>query len=267
MEIKTDDGVQFGLGAFETIALYKEQPVFLEEHLQRLFKTAAFFGWGDSAKERVTKESLHQWLSGQKTVCSTENKENGEQRIERKHLLAHGALKIMLSEKNLQVSLRSNPYQEEQYAKGFTMDFSSVRRNETSPLTAHKTLNYGDCILEKRAATKAGMNERIFLNTKGQIAEGCVSNIFVVRKGEILTPDSSCGLLPGIMRAYVMRTVPVTETILYPEDLKDCEECFVTNSLMGIMPVRRLGEYTFPSMEKAVYLRHLYRIYAENQTE
>lgn len=258
MEIKTDDGFWFGLGAFETIALYKEQPVFLEEHLQRLFKTAEYFGWGDSAKERVTKESLRQWLSGQKTACFTDDRKSG-QGSERKHLLAHGALKIMLSEKNLQLSLRSNPYQEEQYAKGFTMDFSSVRRNETSPLTAHKTLNYGDCILEKRAATKTGMNERIFLNTKGQIAEGCVSNIFVVRKGEILTPDSSCGLLPGIMRAYVMHTVPVTETILYPEDLADCEECFVTNSLMGIMPVRQLGKYTFSSGKTAEQLIEQYR--------
>ena len=79
------------------------------------------------------------------------------------------------------------------------MDFSSVRRNETSPLTAYKTLNYGDCILENRQAHGLGMNERIFLNTKGQISEGTVSNIFFVRSGKLYTPDLSCGLLPGIL--------------------------------------------------------------------
>lgn len=70
-------------------------------------------------------------------------------------------------------------------------------RNETSPLVYHKTLNYGDCILEKRAAAAAGINEKVFVNTKGQISEGTVSNIFFVRKNMIYTPQLSCGLLPG----------------------------------------------------------------------
>lgn len=239
MEIKIDDGFQFGLGVFETIALKQGQPVFLKEHLQRMQKAADYFEWGEIADRGLTEEEIRQWLKQQEKP--------------------DGGLKIMLSKENLVLSLRENHYRPAQYEKGFTMDFSAVRRNETSPLVSHKTMNYGDCILEKRAATKAGIDERIFLNTKGQIAEGCVSNIFFVRNGKLYTPAQSCGLLPGIMRAYVMRMADVTETILYPEDLTDCEECFVTNSLMGIMPVRQLGEYMFSSVKTARQLMEQYR--------
>ena len=116
-------------------------------------------------------------------------------------------------------------------------------------MTAYKTLNYGDCILENRRAHGEGRNERIFLNTKGQISEGTVSNIFFVRNGKLYTPDLSCGLLPGILREYLCETENVEETVIYPAELGRYEECFVTNSLMGIMPVKQLGEWKSESRE------------------
>ena len=138
-----------------------------------------------------------------------------------------------------------NHYTPENYEKGFTMDVSKVKRNETSPLVYHKTMNYGDCILEKRNATAAGMDERLFLNTKEQVSEGTVSNVFFVRNGVICTPQVSCGLLPGILREYLCETEDVEETDIYVQDLKRYQECFVTNSLMGIMPVRQIGGIRF----------------------
>ena len=62
-----------------------------------------------------------------------------------------------------------------------------------------------------------------------------------------------------MMRAYVLQTTDATESMLYPEELADCEECFVTNSLMGIMPVRQLGKYTFSSGKTAEQLMEQYR--------
>ena len=119
-------------------------------------------------------------------------------------------------------------------------------------------MNYGDCILEKRAATAAGINEKVFVNTKGQISEGTVSNIFFVRKNMIYTPQLSCGLLPGILREYVMSKFSVVETIIYPDELMYYEECFVTNSLMGVMPVRQLGNICFPHRTRAEEVRNTY---------
>ena len=89
------------------------------------------------------------------------------------------------------------------------------------------------------------MDERIFLNTKNQISEGTVSNIFFVKNGKIFTPALFCGLLPGIIREYLCNTESVTETIIYKNEIEQYEECFITNSLMGIMPVRQLAQKRF----------------------
>lgn len=241
MDIRLDEGFLFGMGAFETIAVEKGKPILLEKHLERLEQAADFFKLGSCSERGLSRERVLSYLAGQDSKFTD-----------------HGVLKIVCSAENLFFQMRTNTYSEEDYAKGFVADISKVRRNETSPLVYHKTLNYGDCILEKRAAAAAGINEKVFINTKGQISEGTVSNIFFVRKNMIYTPQLSCGLLPGILREYVMSKFSVVETIIYPDELMYYEECFVTNSLMGVMPVRQLGNICFPHRTRAEEVRTIY---------
>lgn len=243
MEITLDQGYQFGLGVFETIAVEHGKTVFLERHMARLSRAAAFFSFGTLEDRKITEERILDYLTGW-------NPEDTR----------HSALKIMMSDQNVIFQMRENHYTEKQYAQGFVMDFSKVKRNETSPLVSYKTMNYGDCILEKRAAGREGMDERIFLNTRGEIAEGTVSNIFFIRNGHLETPKKSCGLLPGIIREYLCDTEKVHETVIYPDMLYRYEECFVTNSLMGIMPVRRLGMTEFKKKEQTEELRKKYLV-------
>lgn len=241
MDIKLDEGFLFGLGAFETIAVENGKPLFLEQHLNRIEKAADFLGLGSCRQRGLTEEKIEEYLDMYDIS-----------------LKKHEALKVILSAENMFFQMRNNPYVEESYTQGLRAEISKVRRNETSPLVYHKTLNYGDCILEKRAAMAAGIHEMIFINTKGQISEGTVSNIFFVRKNTVYTPQLSCGLLPGILRSYIMERFPVTETIIYPDELMYYDECFVTNSLMGIMPVKQLGNICFPHRTKADELREIY---------
>lgn len=239
MEILLDDGFSFGLGAFETIAVEHGTPIFLEQHLQRL-RTAAAFLQIDFSAAGITQQTVHDYLENQQED------------------LSHCALKIVLTPRNTLFLLRKNPYTQQSYQHGVSVDISSVRRNDTSPLIKYKTLNYGDCIIEKRAAAVAGKQERIFLNTKGQICEGTVSNIFFAREGKIVTPPLSCGMLPGILRGFVCETTDVQEQILYPQDIAAFDECFVTNSLMGIMPVHDLDGIVFSSRAVSTALREKY---------
>ena len=229
MEITLDEGYSFGLGAFETIAVKDGKLIFLDRHLRRLDRALHFLKIGTLDERGITEKQVIDCVKQQK--------------------LKDGACKLTVSKKNVVFQQRQNPYTDDIRRTGFVMDFSSVRRNETSPLTAYKTLNYGDCILENRQAHGLGMNERIFLNTKGQISEGTVSNIFFVRSGKLYTPNLSCGLLPGILREYLCETENVEEAVIYPAELGQYEECFVTNSLMGIMPVNQLGEWKSESRE------------------
>ena len=136
MDIRLDEGFLFGMGAFETIAVEKGKPILLEKHIERLEKAADFLQLRSCSARGFSKEKVFSYLASQDSEMTD-----------------HGVLKIVCSAENLFFQMRTNTYSEEDYAKGFVADISKVRRNETSSLVYHKTLNYGDCILEKRAAT------------------------------------------------------------------------------------------------------------------
>lgn len=225
--MRADEGYYFGIGAFETIAVEEGVPVLFGEHLRRLRRAMEFFQIKTPMEE----------IEGQaRQALNTPEMKKGRR-----------VLKIAVSPENILVTSRENTYQKEDYIRGFRADFSPVRRNESSPLTYHKTLNYGDCLLEKRAAKSRGIDEPVFLNMKGEIAEGACTNVFFVKRGRLITPEVSCGLLPGILREYICGSAEVEERSIRPEEIPECEEMFVTNSLLGVMPVISLGEHAFPS--------------------
>lgn len=218
-QITPDDGFFFGIGVFETIALEQGVPIFFREHLARMMASLEYLGI--TAKPRELVDLVRNACQGDACTGSK-------------------VLKLVVTEKNRFAMVRANTYDDARRAAGFTCEFSEVRRNETSPLVAMKTLNYGDCILQKRAATARGIDEPLFLNTKGQVAEGATSNIFTVIQGEVVTPPVLCGLLPGVMRNFALRVTGAKEYPLSPEELMQADEVFLTNSLMGAMPVRSI---------------------------
>lgn len=226
MNITLDEGYMFGLGAFETIAIENRKAIFLEEHLQRLKKCLVFL----EIQRSVDRKEIEAYLE-----------------VSKETYLTHGVLKIMISEKNTIFTTRPNPYMEDQYKKGYHLNFSSVLRNETSPFTYYKTTNYGDCIGQKRQAVKEGKDDYIFLNTRGEITECTSSNLFFIKDGKICSPAGSCGLLPGIIRDYMYLNYPVQDAVIRPEEVVEYDECFVTNSLMGIMPVMGIGKHEYKS--------------------
>jgi 4-amino-4-deoxychorismate lyase len=235
MQITLDEGYQFGLGVFETIAVEQGRPILLSWHLERLNASLKVFGIDRSVGEADVME----YLAVQEAP--------------------HHALKLMVSDANQFMTLRPNHYTPEQYHRGFRLIYSPIYRNETSPLVCHKTFNYSDCILEKRRAVAEGADEVLFVNSRGEICEGSTTNLFFVQSGNIYTPPLSCGLLPGILRRFILEHFPVTERILYREDLASMDECFVTNSLMGIMPVTSIEAKTFTSHVAADECSTLYR--------
>ena len=218
-QIIPDDGFFFGIGVFETIALEQGVPIFFREHLARMMASLERLGFTADPRELVDLA---------RNACQGDA------------VAGSKVLKLVVTEKNRFATVRANTYNDARRAAGFSCVFSEVRRNETSPLVAMKTLNYGDCILQKRAAAARGIDEPLFLNTKGQVAEGATSNIFAVIDGEVVTPPVSCGLLPGVMRDFALRVTGAKERPLMPEGLMQADEVFLTNSLIGAMPVRSI---------------------------
>ncbi len=242
MEITADGGYYFGLGVFETIAVEDGRPLFLREHLARMERGAAGLG--------LSMDAGREWEAARQMAAGMDR----------------GAVKLILSEKNHLAEKRENPYGGAQYRQGVTAVYAGARRNSTSPLTYIKSLNYGDCILEKRTAGEKGAGEAVFLNERGELSEGTVSNLFLVRRdGSVVTPALGCGLLPGIVREKLLEHGFASEEVLFPEDVTEAEEAFLTNSLMGVMPLHRLGERVFEQREITERIMERYRKMAEEE--
>jgi branched-chain amino acid aminotransferase len=116
----------------------------------------------------------------------------------------------------------------------------SVRRNEGSPLSRIKSINYGDNILATIEARTAGADEAILLNNRGTVACGTVGNLFIAAAGDLLTPPLSDGTMAGTLRQLLLEEYGAREATLTVDDLHTADGVFITNSIRGVVPVVRL---------------------------
>jgi 4-amino-4-deoxychorismate lyase len=235
-----DDGYRFGLGAFETISIKNGKGILLPYHLERL-KSAL------DTLEIPIPDSLEETLGS--NIC--------------KMPVDKDVLRVTVSQKNTVWETRKNPYTQEQYIRGFSLIMSSIRRNETSRMTGIKSLNQGDNILQRRLALRSGFDEAVFINSKGELTEGTVSNLFFVADKQLYTPHTNCGLLAGTVRRWLIEIGDVKEVRIHPNDLESFQEMFITNALLGIMPVDRFGTHIFPERTVTHDLMDCYRKMAE----
>ncbi len=214
----------------------------LDAHLARLRASAEFLRLtvpaGDGEIERRIAELIHRNGCPEAYVRLTLTRGAGG-----KGLRLDGAFTPTL----LITVRRLAPYPAEQYRRGARLIISRLRRDGGSPLVRHKTLSYLPLLLARQEAMEAGANGALLLNEQGQLTEESVSNVFLVRDGRLATPAVHCGLLPGITRATVMELavqegVPVEERLIAAGEVFECDELFLTNSLMEIMPVRSVDK-------------------------
>ncbi|MGB8453666.1 MAG: aminotransferase class IV [Anaerocolumna sp.] len=216
-----DNGYNFGRGVFETI-LVKQQPLFLERHCERL-------------KRGLRKLNIKSSVDSQYIL-----------KCIKQHKISECVLKVIVSEKNVVLCTRDITYTHDDYENGLGVRISDLRRNPYSHTTYIKSLNYLDNILEKEKAGEDGYGEVMFLNTNNELAEGSVSNVFFVKQGKLLTPEIGCGILDGIVRAWVIEEFEVSQGRYSIEDFLQAEEVFITNCVMGIMRVSHINGVCLP---------------------
>ncbi|MGO9674293.1 MAG: aminotransferase class IV [Methylocella sp.] len=127
-----------------------------------------------------------------------------------------------------------------------SMDVATVRRNETSPLSRIKALSYLDAILAMREAAGKGCDDVLFLNGADHVACAAVGNVFALFGDELVTPPLSDGVLPGIIRGFLLEEcgklgLAARERSLDLKEFCTADAAFMTNSLRLIAPVERVG--------------------------
>ena len=149
------------------------------------------------------------------------------------------------------ITHRENKYTNIQYIEGFKVEISEFKRNPHSILSGIKSVNYLENIYALRAAKEAGSDEVLFLDCKNYISEGATSNIFFIKDGVIYTPTKECGLLKGIIREKVIdiieknKHLELKQGFFTLKNLLDADEVFLTNSIIGIMPILRIHHTTY----------------------
>lgn len=227
--IYISEAFNFGFSLFETIKVENADLILFNRHVERLNRSLELLG----IEHRYDPENL---------------KIDAENIVEFNNF-KNGALKILASKNGDEVStfitLRPSDYPKAVYERGYRLGVSRIRRNEESILPRVKSANFLENLLEKKRACNTDFDDVVFLNTKGNLAETCVSNLFFVKDGTLYTPSEDCGLLKGIVRDLILE-ISEKENIVSIEgkfrvdDIRNADEVFVTNSLMGVMPVSRI---------------------------
>ncbi|HBU68792.1 MAG TPA: branched-chain amino acid aminotransferase [Elusimicrobia bacterium] len=133
------------------------------------------------------------------------------------------------------------------YERGVKVSLSKVRRNSIQSLNpAIKSCNCLNQILAANAAAGSGAFEAIMLNVDGFVAEGTISNIFIVKNGMLLTPGLKSGILGGVTRSAVLELAVLNgmaarESMIRPSEIDDADECFITSTTLEIVPVVKIG--------------------------
>jgi len=140
-----------------------------------------------------------------------------------------------------------NDFGAEKLARGMRVTVSPYKKFHSSmiPTTAKATGNYLNSILAVREAASRGYDEAILLDMRGDLAEGAVENIFLVKNSRVLTNDQDSSILLGITRASAIQIArdlgyEVEIRALKLDDLLDADEAFLTGTAIEVTPIREV---------------------------
>jgi len=198
------------VGLVESILWDKNKGYFLLDlHLKRVEKSAKSFSY--PYKEKEIKRKLKE--------AALNEKRNLKIRLV---LDAEGSINI----KKEPIKKSKTPIK---------IRISERRINSKDKLLYHKTTKRAFYDRERKKGLVKGYFETIFLNERGQLTEGTISNIFVLKDKRLYTPPVKSGLLPGVLREHFIKEGKAKEKILYLKDLKGADKVYVGNSVRGLL--------------------------------
>lgn len=240
-----DRGFLFGDSIYEVTYSKNRSFVFLDEHLDRLWNSAALIGMDI----QISREELIDQIL---KTAKASNIDEAYVRV----IITRGESEINLNpvghKQNLVIYIKPNiVYPQELYDRGLNLALAQRPRNDRRTLDPNaKSGNYLNNVLAIQEAKKLNADDAIMANIDGEIAEGTTFNIWMVKDGKAVTPHPSSGLLKGITRQKVLDICktfdfPCEEGKITIDDLSGAQELFITSSTKGVMPVYKLDGKTY----------------------
>lgn len=221
------------IGVYETLRLTGGELEFAAEHAERFRAGAASFG-------------LHGLRDANALLRRSRE-------LARNNNLVDGVLRWAAWRTGSGVCWRieATPPRAHAAKPAWRVTWARIRLPAPPVVPARKTLDRRPWREALAAARAAGYDEAIMFNPAGEVVEGAISNLFAVVDGRLCTPALTTGALPGIIRDRVIQIarrlgMEVRETRLSPDELARASEVFVTNSLIGIKPLRSVDAVHYP---------------------
>ena len=252
-------GLHYGSCVFEGLRVYGEKIYKLEQHTDRLFYSAQRMG----INVPYSKNQLNQ---AQEETIKKMNIKYGYVRP----VIWRGSEMMAISAQKNKINVAVATWEWPSYfttedrLKGISLQTAVWKRPppDCIPTDTKAAGLYMICTLSKHEAEKNGFTDALMLDYKGRVSESTGSNIFLVFKGEIHTPIPDC-FLNGITRQSVIEIakkegIKVIERDIYPDEIPDAEEIFLTGSAVEVTPVGKIDKQNFKVGDITTKISSLY---------
>ena len=236
----TDSSYLYGIGLFETMRAVNGRVFRLSDHLRRLNSSAEALSIFNHYTDEQIEDGIGQLMEA-----------NGVSDARIRLSLSNGPIASdgTASTNLLMTAPAFTPYPAEYYDKGVRVTLCNFRQSSKDPYAGHKTTCYGPRLMALKEAHEKLAAEALWFNTENALAEGSISNVFLVRDGVLYTPPVTTPVLPGIARKTVIEiaeeaNIDCHEQLLRVDDLLAAEEVFLTNVVMEVLPVVAIEAHT-----------------------
>lgn len=236
-----DGGFLYGAGLFETMRSSNGVVFRLSDHLDRLFGSAKTLAIPveNCYDRKYISDAIYEVLKANKLT---------QARLRLTVTSGTMSAKEQLTPTLLVTAVKMEPYPDEYYKNGVLIVLCPYRQNPNDPTCGHKTISYFPRMLGLNFAKAKGAAEALWFTIDNRLAEGCISNVFLVKNSKLYTPPLETGVLGGVARKTVFElaaknSVEVIEKDLYIDDCLEADEVFLTNVIMQVLPVSRIEKH------------------------
>ncbi len=244
--------LHFSSSVFEGIRVYNKKPFFLEEHVDRLFRSCAIMGLNLNLRKIQVID-----------ICNEVVKKNKLNNGYIRPIVFRGAQSMAPDTKNCEVLLSVAAWRWDAFYKNSSLKLTLAKWKkpgpDTSPVAAKSSGSYQILTLAKNEAMKKGFDDVVMLDYKNYVAESSSCNIFWFKDEMVFTPTTKCSLA-GITRKIVLNILK-NEKINYKvgnfriNELINSEEVFLTGTASEIVNVCQIDKKKFKKKKFTEFLK------------